>query len=70
MTFSAQSKVGDLLANDSAKAVLEKHMPGFSSHPQIGMAKGMSLQAVANFSGGKITKDMIAGVEADLAALG
>ena len=70
MAFSAQSKVGDLLANDGAKAVLEKHMPGFSSHPQIGMAKGMSLQAVANFSAGKITKDMLAAVDTDLAALG
>lgn len=70
MSFSSNSKVGDLLGNDAAKAVLEKHMPGFSSHPQIGMAKGMSLQAVANFSAGKITKDMLAAINADLAALG
>ena len=70
MGLSTQSKVGDLLANDTAKAILEKHMPGISNHPQIGMAKMMSLQAVANFSGGLITKEMLEAADAELAALG
>lgn len=70
MGFSTQSKLGDLLDNDATKAILEKHMPGISTHPQIAMGKGFPLAVVANFSGGMITPEMLANVDADLAALG
>jgi hypothetical protein len=70
MSFSIESKLGDLLENDAAKAVLEKHMPGISTHPQIGMGKGFALSMVAKFSGGLITEEMLQKVNADLTALG
>ena len=43
-------------------------MPGMASHPQIGMARsmGLSLKAVAGFSGGKITGAMLDAVAAEL----
>lgn len=69
MSYSTQSKLGDLLDNEETKAILEKHMPGISEHPQIGMGKGFPLQVVANFSGGLITQEMLEAVDADLAAL-
>jgi len=49
MAFSTQSKLGDLLDNPETAAILEKHMPGISTHPQIGMGKGFPLAVVANF---------------------
>ena len=70
MSFSIESKLGDLLDNEATKAVLEKHMPGISNHPQIGMGKGFALSMVAKFSGGLITEEMLQKVNADLAALG
>ncbi|WP_370263647.1 hypothetical protein [Limnobacter sp.] len=70
MAFSTQSKLGDLLDNEQTLAILEKHMPGISTHPQIGMGKGFPLAVVANFSGGMITQEMLDAVDADLAALG
>ncbi|HEX4842367.1 MAG TPA: hypothetical protein VFV57_01750 [Limnobacter sp.] len=70
MAFSTQSKLGDLLDNPQTQAILEKHMPGISTHPQIGMGKGFPLAVVANFSGGMITQEMLEAVDADLAALG
>jgi hypothetical protein len=70
MSFSIESKLGDLLDNETTKAVLEKHMPGISTHPQIGMGKGFALSMVAKFSGGMITDEMLANVDADLKALG
>lgn len=70
MAFSTQSKLGDLLENDQAAAILEKHIPGISTHPQIGMGKGFPLAVVANFSGGLITQEMLQAVDADFAALG
>lgn len=70
MSYSIESKLGDLLDNEQTKAILEKHMPGISTHPQIGMGRGFPLSVVANFSGGMITKEMLEKVNADLAALG
>jgi len=70
MSFSIESKLGDLLDNDATKAILEKHMPGISTHPQIGMGKGFALSMVAKFSGGLITEEMLQKVGADLTALG
>ena len=70
MSFSIESKLGDLLDNEQTKAVLEKHMPGISTHPQIGMGKGFALSMVAKFSGGLISDEMLQKVNADLSALG
>ncbi|MFN4327481.1 MAG: hypothetical protein ACK4FF_01285 [Limnobacter sp.] len=70
MALSTQTKLGDLLDNDASKAILEKHMPGISTHPQIAMGRGFPLAVVANFSGGMITAEMLEKVDADLAALG
>ena len=70
MSFSIDTKLGDLLDNEQTKAVLEKHMPGISTHPQIGMGRGFALSMVAKFSGGLITDEMLQKVNADLAALG
>jgi hypothetical protein len=70
MSFSTDSKLGDLLDNEQTKAILEKHMPGISTHPQIGMGRGFPLKMVAQFSGGLITPDMLTAVDADLAKLG
>lgn len=70
MSMSIESKLGDLLDNAEAKAILEKHMPGISTHPQIGMGRGFALSMVAKFSGGMITDDMLTKVDADLKALG
>ena len=70
MSMSIESKLGDLLENEAAKAVLEKHMPGISTHPQIGMGRGFALSMVAKFSGGMITDEMLTKVDVDLKALG
>ena len=70
MSFSIESKLGDLLDNETTKAILEKHLPGISTHPQIGMGKGFALSMVAKFSGGLITDDLLQKVDAELKTLG
>jgi hypothetical protein len=55
MPYSIELTVRDLLGNDTTKAIIEQHLPGFSSYPQFGMAQGMGLSAVAKFSSGLIT---------------
>ena len=70
MTYSIESTVRDLLDNAATKSVVEKHLPGLSSHPQLGMARGMSLSTVAQFSGGQISEEVLQSVDAELRALG
>lgn len=66
MSYSIQSTIGDLFDNDQTKAILEQYLPGISSHPQIGMAKGMPLATVAKFSGGLINDDALQNIETAL----
>ena len=46
MAYTLDTKVGELLKDSEAVKVLEKHAPGISKNPMIGMAKGMTLKAV------------------------
>ena len=69
MAFNLDSKVGDLLANEAARAVLDKNLPDFTSNPQLAMAQGFSLKMLAGLAGGRITPEMLAAVEAELIAL-
>lgn len=65
MAITIDSKIGDILADEKAKAILDKHMPGTSTNPQISMASGMTLKMVAPLSGGKITPEIIKAIEED-----
>jgi len=69
VTFSIETDVGTLLDNEQTRVILEQHLPGLSTHPSIGMARGMPLVTVAQFSGGLITAELLAKVAEDLAKL-
>jgi len=69
MALTIDSKIGELLADPKAKAILEKHLPGISTNPQMAMAKGMTLKVIAPMSKGTITPDKIKAIEADLKKL-
>jgi len=61
--------IADLLADAAAKAIIEKHLPGFSSHPSIGMAGRMTLKGVQQYAQGRITDDHLKMIAEELAAL-
>jgi len=68
--YSAETTdIGTLLDNPATKAVIDKHMPGFSGNPQIDMARSMTLKQVQQFAGDQITDDVLAKVDADLAKI-
>lgn len=69
MTFDANSTIGDLLGNEAAKTVLEKHLPGISANPMIGMAKGFTLTQLAAIPQANIAPETISAIVADLSAL-
>lgn len=66
MAVSMNSTLKDLIADPKAKAILDKHFPGFSSNPQLQMAMGMTLKQVQPFSRGQITDEKLKLVEEDL----
>ncbi|HEY4390849.1 MAG TPA: hypothetical protein VGN02_05815 [Paenibacillus sp.] len=49
MAFNENSKLGDLLQNDSATAVLEQHLPGITTSNMLAMAKGFTLKQLSGF---------------------
>lgn len=61
--------IGELLANEKSRAVLEKHLPGISDHPARPQFEGMTLEQVAPYSDGEVTQDLIDAIDADLKAL-
>jgi hypothetical protein len=67
--FTLDTPIEQLAADSQAKAVLDKHMPGFEKHPYYEQAKVMSVKAIAPFSQGMITEEMMAAIAADLAAI-
>lgn len=46
MKFTLDTTLGELIDNPQAKAILDQNLPGVSTHPLVGMAKGMSLNMI------------------------
>ena len=61
--------LGTLLDDPAAKAVLDKHMPGFSSNPQIDMARSMTLKGIQQYAPDKITDKVLSDIQVDLSKL-
>lgn len=69
MAYSLDTKVGDLLKDTHAVDILEKHVPGISKNPMIGLAKGMTLRSVISMPQAKqagLTEDMVNKVLAEI----
>jgi hypothetical protein len=67
--FSVETPIEALVADARAKAVLDKYLPGIDQVPQYDMFKAMSLKAIAPYSQGMISDDLLAKIGADLAAI-
>lgn len=67
--FSVDTPIETLMADERAKAVLTKHLPGIDQHPAYDQFKAMSLKALAPFSQGMISDDLLGKINTDLAAI-
>jgi hypothetical protein len=65
--FSIDTPVQDLYADPAAKVVMDKHLPGLTALPQYDMIKAISLRQLQPYSDGKLTDQLLAAVDADLA---
>lgn len=46
MAFTLDTTLATLLDDPNAKAILDQYLPGVSSNPLVGMARGMSLNTI------------------------
>ena len=66
---TAGTTIGELIDNPATKAVLKKHLAALVGNPQIEMARGMTLKQVQGFAGDQLSDEVLAKVDADLAAI-
>jgi hypothetical protein len=67
--FTIDTPIETLMADERAKAAVSAHLPGIDQHPAYEQFKALSLKAVAPFSQGLITDELLAKIAADLAAI-
>ena len=73
MPYSIQSTLQELLSNEQAKAVIERHMPGASSHPDLPMAMHMTLQQISYYpeaAQAGLSPEKLQAIDAELKLLG
>jgi hypothetical protein len=71
MAYTLDTKVGEILDDTHAVEVLERHAPGVSTNPMIGMARGMTLRSILAMPQARqygITEDLVQKVLAEINA--
>ncbi len=71
MAYTLDTTVGTILDDTGAVKILEKHVPGISKNPMIGMAKGFSLKQILALPQAKeagLTEEMVKKVLAEINA--
>lgn len=71
MTYTLDTKVGELLKDAGAVQVIERYAPGISRNPMIGMATGMTLRSLLAMPQARqagVTEDMVTKVLAEINA--
>lgn len=67
--FTLDSPIETLVADSSAKKVLDSDLPGLTTNDKYDMFKSMSLNQVAGFAPDKLTPERLSKVATDLAAI-
>lgn len=66
---TAETDIGTLLDDPAARAVIDMHIPDFSSRDQIDMARSMTLKGIQQYDSATIADKALAEIDADLAKL-
>lgn len=67
--LSTRTPLGDLFKNELARAVVEKHVPGLTTNPQIDQALHMSLREIAPYAPETFTDQVLQAIDEDLGKL-
>jgi hypothetical protein len=66
---TAETKIGDLLADPAARVVMDKYFPGVTGDTRIGLAKNMTFRRVQKFAPEMFTNEALDAADAELAKL-
>jgi len=69
MAYTLDTTVGEILKDTHAVEILERHVPGVSKNPMIGMAKGMTLKSILAMPQAReagLSEDMVSKVLAEI----
>lgn len=69
MAYSVNSTVRELLSDERAKAVIEKYIPGASSHPDLPQAMHMTLREVSYYPESGLTQEKLKAIDEALRQL-
>lgn len=67
--FNLDTPIQDIVADPAAKAAFDTALPGVSTHESYEMFKTMSLNQLKTYAADKLTPEVLAKVEKDLAAV-
>lgn len=67
--FTLDTPLETIVADPAGKAIIDKDLPGTTTHPMYDQFKGMSLTQIAPMAADKLTPDVLAKVKTDLAAV-
>ena len=62
MPYSMDTTVGELLKDTHAVEILERHVPGITKNPMLGLAQGVTLKSILAMPQAKqagLTEDMV-----------
>lgn len=65
-SLGIDSKLKEILDDEAGRAILQKHVPGVLSSPQIEMAMGLSLKQVAPFAPNVLTPETLEAIDQEL----
>ncbi len=66
---TGSTQVGILLDDPEARAIVDSHLPGFSTNPDIDQGRGFTLNFMQKFDRETISDEVLAGINADFEAL-
>ncbi|MEZ4644878.1 MAG: hypothetical protein R3E31_19470 [Chloroflexota bacterium] len=67
--YSQETKIGILLKDPAAVAILEEYMPGLAASPRIKMVSALKLKKMADFKEAGLTAESMAEMDAKLQAI-
>lgn len=66
---TSATKVGVLIKDPAAAAIIEKQIPGFTTDDRIGMASGMTLRQIQRFRPNIVTDEKLAAMDAEFSKI-
>lgn len=66
---TTNTDIGTLLDDPQARAIVDKHIPGFSARKNVGMARALTLKGIQRYASDSITDQVLAAIDADFAKL-